>query len=291
MAAMSFDRTQFALAITIVFVMVFHAIELRGFTVKTKDLAQAGLIIITPTDPAFTGELEKIGFAANPDLLTIKSSAVILKNTSKRSVVAFGVNWTIVDNGGVTRTRGFNYIQPSGLLDGGKSKREKAQVEHQIRPGTARLLTVNGMARTGEELHDLAMAEFTGTVSSVELDLAIFDDGEAVGPNQLGLMERFAAYVNAEQDLMQEVDSRMSKGEQLWQILPDIRSRLTPDPSGLATTPTDLYDHNIRVYLTELETTLRNFGEDDTKKVVAHRKYAIRPIIHKQPDSAERKEN
>jgi len=291
MLTMSFTWTRFALAITTVFGMVFHAVETRGFTVKTKDLAQAGLFIIVPSDPAFTSELQQIGFATNPDVLAIRSSAVILKNTSKHSVVAFGVNWTITDESGVTHTRGFNYIQPSGLLDGGKSKREKAQVEHQIRPGGARLLTVNGMARTNEELHDLALAAFMGTISNVELDLVIFDDGEAVGPNQLGLMKRFAAYVNAEQDLMQEVDTRMSKGEGLPQILANIRNRLTPDPGGIPTTPAALYDHNLRIYLTELETTLKNFGEEEAKKTIAHRKYDIRPVIHRRPDPAERKEN
>jgi len=248
--------------------------------VKTKDLPQAGLTIITPSDPAFTSELQKIGLAINPDLPAIGSSMVILRNTSRRSVVAFGVNWTIVDDTGVTRTRGFNYIQPSGLLDGGKAKREKAEVEHQISPGTARLLTVNGMVRTQQEWQDLAAAGFTGTVSGVELDLAIFDDGEAVGPNHLGLMERFAAYVNAEQDLMQEVDARLSQGEQLPQILMSIRSRFAPESGGVPITPAALYDHNFRVYLVELETALRNFGEDETKKVIAHRKYAVRPQLY-----------
>ncbi|MGC2696763.1 MAG: hypothetical protein WA738_13340, partial [Candidatus Angelobacter sp.] len=236
MLTMSFNWMRFSLAITVAFGMVFHAVETRGSTLKTKDLAQAGLSIIASGDPAFASELQQIGLATNPDVATVSSSAVILKNTSKRSVVAFGVNWTIVDERGITRTRGFNYIQPSGLLDGGKAKRERAQVEHQIKPGESRLLTVNGMARTQEELHDLARAEFTGTISSVELDLAIFDDGEAVGPNQLGLMERFTAYVNAEQDLMQEVEMRISKGEELGQVLANIRGRLTPDSGGIPTT-------------------------------------------------------
>ena len=43
---------------------------------------------------------------------------------SPRSIVAFTVKWTMLDAGGNTVSRSFNYIQPSGLFDGVKPKRE-----------------------------------------------------------------------------------------------------------------------------------------------------------------------
>jgi len=280
---LSMKWVQVVLGLTMVAALAFPRTEAQGLTVTIKDLPQAGLTILTSHHPAFAGELEKMGLESNHELVRIGSSAVILKNASKRSVVAFAVNWTVVDNTNVIRTRGFNYIQPSGLLDGSRAKREKVEIEQQIRPGAARLLTANGMARTAQELRDLAITDFTSTVTGVELDLAVFDDGEAVGPNRLGLMERFAAYVDAEQDLVQEVDGRISKGENLPRILADIRSRLAPDSGAVPLTPTAVYDHNLRIYLAELETTLKNFGEDETRKLLAHRKYSIRPTIHRQP--------
>jgi hypothetical protein len=42
------------------------------------------------------------------------------------------------------------------------------------------------MAWSADELHVLAVGSFVGSVKDVDLDLAIFDDGEAVGPNEPG---------------------------------------------------------------------------------------------------------
>ncbi len=263
------------------FVMLPSAAPTQGLIMNKHDLTPAGFSIITSDDPAYDIELRRLGFGANLDALAVKPFSVILKNFSTRSVVAFAIKWTVSDALGNTISREFSYIQPSALLDGGKTKREKAPIEHQIRPGASRLVTVNGMVRSADELHDLAVDSSIGVVKNVFLDLAIFDDGEAVGSNELGLMERFAAFVNAEQDLMQEVDSRISKGEALTPILKDIRSRLAPDTGALPVTPAALYDHNFRIYLNELETTNKNAGEEVAKDVVTHRKYAARPTIHK----------
>jgi hypothetical protein len=262
-------------------VVQIFAVQMRGLTMKKHDLTSAGFSIIASDDPTYETELQRLGLGANADALATKPFSAILKNASNRSVVAFALRWTISDASGNTVSRDFNYIQPSALLDGGKARRESAPVEHQIRPGMSRLVTVNGMARNAEELHDLAAQSFAGTVASIDLDLAIFDDGEAVGPNELGLMERFTAFVNAEQDLMHEVSSRMSKGEDAKMILADIRSRLAPDTGDVPVTPAAIYDHNLRIYLTELEATTEHAGTEATKNIVAHRKYDVRPNIHR----------
>jgi hypothetical protein len=255
--------------------------QARDLSMKKHDLTSAGFSIITSDDPSYETELRQLGFGSNPDALAIKPFSVLLKNTSSRSVVAFAIKWTISDALGNTLSRSFNYIQPNALLDGGKAKRERMPVEHQIRPGASRLVTVNGMVRSPEELHDLAAGSFVGSVKGVDLDLAIFDDGEAVGPNELGLMERFAAFVDAEQDLMREVGSRMSIGEEVKKILADIRSRLAPDTREVPVTPAAIYDHNLRIYLDELEATTENAGTEATRNIVAYRKYDVRPNIHR----------
>ena len=262
-------------------VLQIFAVQMRGLTMNKHDLTSAGFSIIASDDPTYETELQRLGLGANVDALAAKPFSAILKNASSRSVVAFALQWTIADASGNTVSRDFSYIQPSALLDGGKAKRESAPVEHQIRPGTSRLVTVNGMARNVEELHDLAAQPFVGTVKGIDLDLAIFDDGEAVGPNELGLMERFTAFVNAEQDLMREVSSRMSKGEDAKTILVDIRKKLAPDTGEVPVTPAATYDHNFRIYLAELETTMEHAGTEATKNIVAHRKYDVRPNIHR----------
>lgn len=263
------------------FVTLSGAAQARGATVIKRDLAPAGVSIIVASDPAYDAELQHLGFADNADALAVKAFSAILKNTVSRSVVAFAIKWTFVDSAGNELSRGFSFVQPSGLLDKGKMKRDKADIEHQVRPATSRLITINGMARSTEELHDIAGRPFDGTVKSVALDLAIFDDGEAVGPNELGLMEHFSAFVNAEQDLMQEVSLRLSKGETMREILADIRSRLGADAGSVPTTAAAMYEHNLRIHLRELETTSKNAGEMAARNIVANRKYDVRPNIHK----------
>jgi hypothetical protein len=255
--------------------------QAQGFTVNKQELSSVGLSIVLPDDPAYDAELHGLGFTGIPDAAAVRPHAAILKNSSKRSVVAFAVNWTIADMEGNTTSRGLSYLQPSGLLDGGRAKREQALVEHQIRPGASRLITANGMPRNADELHALAEHPFLGSVTDVQLDLAIFDDGEAVGPNTLGLMEHVAAYVNAEQDLMQEVDARVSKGEPLRQVLTDIRGRVGAETGETPTTPAALYDRNFKMYLKELEATADYSGEEGARNVIAYRKYSVRPNIHR----------
>lgn len=271
--------------LSVTFVTLPGVAQLRGSNVTPNDLTPVGFSIIGPDDPAYDAALRSLGFSNNPDRLAIRSFSAILKNTSSRSVVAFAINWTFVDAFGSTQSRGFSFVQPSGLLDGGKTKPDRAAVEHQVRSGASRLVTANGMARNAEELHDLASRPFDGTVKSVTVDLAIFDDGETVGPNLLGLMEQFAAFVNAEQDLMQEVALRTSKGETVQQILTDIRDRLGPDTGNVPTTPAAFYEHNLRSYLKELEATNKHAGEMAVRNIVAYRKFDVRPNIHRPVSS------
>src|SRR6266404_7974245 len=120
----------YALCISsVAFAILPCAAQTRGSMINKHDLASAGVSIITPTEPGFTAELDKLGLGTNPDAGAVRSFSAILQNSSKRSVVAFAVNWTITDIQGNTFSHAFNYAQPSALLDGGKAKREKALVE------------------------------------------------------------------------------------------------------------------------------------------------------------------
>jgi len=120
-------------------------------------------------------------------------------------------------------------------------------------------------------------------VTSVVLDAAIFDDGEAIGPDQLGMVDRFKAHFTAEQDLMAEIDSRLASGEVMRDILVDIRGKLSLETADIPITPLAIYEDTRNQILSELETTGRNFGDDVAKRVVLFRKYDKKPDIHKKP--------
>jgi hypothetical protein len=267
------------------------ASQTKGSIMVTADFSGAGVALIGPNDPAYTAELRRLGFGDSMDASAVKQSSVILKNSSSRSIVAFAINWIFLGESGQIFQRGHCYLQPSALLDGGRPRRERAPVEHRIGPGDSRIFTLNGMARNAQELHEAAAGSFPGPVQAVNLDLVVFDDGEAVGPNRLGLLERLEAYVDAEQDLMAEVDDRQLHGESLQQILANIRSRLPSATEDTPATAAALYDHNVRVYLHELEATGQNFGEDEAKRAVKYRRYVVRPRIWKRDDLSGKQSN
>ena len=278
-----FSRTLTILGCSLIILVAVSVFAQTSNPMTKRDLADDGFLIVGPNDSSFESELRHLNFDKKPEMSTLKPFSVILRNSSSRSVVAFAIKWVVSDASGKVLTRSFNYIEPSGLLDGGREKTKRALVEHQIRPGGTRLLTTNGMDRTEDELRDLASSPLPESVQHVEIDLAVFDDGESIGPNTLGLMEIFAAYVNARQDVMEEVDSRTAKGENLKSVVADIKSRLTPEADTVQVTPRAIYGRNVRAYLTELETTERNFGEATAKNVVSGYKYTVRPNIHLRP--------
>ena len=229
----------------------------------------------------------KLGWENSAEARELKPFSVILKNSSTRSIVAFALRWTAVDATGNVTTHDRSYIQPSGLLDGGRARRERTEIEHQIRQGASRFITIEGMARSSGELHALASGFLSSppqfSVTSVVLDAAIFDDGEAIGPDQLGMVDRFKAHFTAEQDLMAEIDSRLASGEVMRDILVDIRGKLSLETADIPITPLAIYEDTRNQILSELETTGRNFGDDVAKRVVLFRKYDKKPDIHKKP--------
>ncbi|MGE5322361.1 MAG: hypothetical protein ACM3SW_05845 [Actinomycetota bacterium] len=254
--------------------------------INKTDLADAGFSIILPTDTAFDEELQRLGFGQNEDAQFLRPLSVILKNSSHRSIVAFALRWTISGPDGRVTTHDQSYLQPSGLLDGTRARRGHAEVEHQIRQDGSRFVTVGGMARTKEELHALARGRSSDatqfSVVSVGIDVAIFDNGECVGTDELGMVSRFEARVDAEQDLMSEIHSRLTSGESLKDILTAIDTETDKDTGRVPITPADVYRATKRSLLNELITTRDNYGDDMALRTVQFRRYDNRPVIRKR---------
>lgn len=262
------------------------AAQTRDGMVKKTDLADAGFSILLPGDTAFDLELQKLGFDQTEDSQLLKPLSVILKNPSHRSIVAFALRWTLSGPDGRVTTHDQSYIQPSGLLDGARARREHAEVEHQIRPDGSRFVTVGGMARTKDELHALAMARSSDasqfSVVAVTVDAAIFDDGEYVGPDELGMVARFEARVDAEQDLMNEIHSRLGSGVALKDVLAALDLETAKDSDRIPTTPAEIYTATKRSLLNELVTTRDNYGDQMALRTIEYRRYENRPLIKKR---------
>lgn len=259
------------------------AAQTRDGMVKKTDLADAGFSIILPTDTAFDHELQRLGFDQDDDARLLKPLSVILKNSSHHSIVAFALRWTLSGPDGWVTTHDQSYIQPSGLLDGARARREHAEVEHQIRQDGSRFVTVGGMARSRDELHALAMSRSSDasqfSVVAVTIDAAIFDDGKYVGPDELGMVGRFKARVDAEQDLMNEIHSRLASGEALKDILAAIDQGTAKDSGRIPATSAEIYTATKRSLLNELITTRDNYGDEMALRTIEYRRYENRPLI------------
>src|ERR1041385_4122338 len=249
----------------------------------TNDLADNGLSVLLPTDAGYAEELHELQFDNKPGMDSARPFSVIVKNASQKAVAAFAIRWKIKDPNGFVRAHDVMQLEARALLDG--SRRRTDQVS--IPAGASRLITVEGVIMNLEALHNFSSAfqapEFT--VVSVELDLAVLDDGEVIGPDRVGMLAIFRAAVNAKQELMEEISGRLSQGGSLHEILvslnnADKRAPRTYDPMDSGAT----YAATRQQYLDELTTTERNFGEEVAMRSLQHHKYDNQPNIHRRDD-------
>ncbi len=246
-----------------------------------QDLAQFGLLVLTPEEASFADELAKLQFTGKPGMDIAERGSVILKNTTKHSLVAFALRWKIEDPNGFLRTRDVMHLEPRVLLDGTRVRAERAFIP----AGASRLITVEGLISTPEALKNFSSPFLQPgfTPMSVQLDIVVFDDGEAVGPDEVGLLPTLKATIDAKQDLMEEISNKLAKGEMLQNILDTLQK--TASPLSKTHAPLDsvrTYASVRQQYLDELTTTERNFGDDVALQSLQHHKYTIRPNIHRR---------
>ena len=255
----------------------------NGFNMAKHDLAGNGLIVFLPNEPGFAEELNKLQLDNKPGMDAAQPFSVIVKNASRKAVAAFAIRWKIKDPNGFVRTQNVMQLEARALLDGGRRRTDQVS----IAAGASRLVTVEGIIMNSEALHNFSSSfqapEFT--VVSVELDLAVLEDGEVIGPDQIGMLPIFIAAVNAKQDLMEEISGRLSHGGSLHEILVSLnnankKASQTNDPLN----PVATYAATRQQYLDELTTTEQNFGEDVAMRSLKHYKYDNRPNIHRGDD-------
>jgi hypothetical protein len=277
--------TTICLGIGIALLFTSLTAQTRDQMTTKNDFANIGFTIVLPSEESFEQELHKLGFDQNLDIQTLKPFSIVLKNSSNRSIVAFAIRWTISDASGHVTTHDQSYVDPGGLLDGVRKRREGGNIEHQIRHNSSRFLTLGGMARSPDELRGLAESRSSGagqfSVVSATIDAAIFDNGEVIGPDKLGMVGRFKARVDAEQDLMTEIHSRLGLGETLRNILIDADKQTKPDSEKVPITAADTYEATRRSLINELITTQLNYGDEMALRTVEYRRCAIRPVIAK----------
>jgi len=257
----------------------------QSTSITKRDLAEHGLSLLLPQDAAYSEELNKLQLNNKPVIDAVKPVSVIVRNTSQHALVALGIRWKISDPTGFLRTRDVIHLQPRGLLDGGRPRTEQASIP----AGASRLVTLEGLVLSLEALKDFNSAFLAPGYSpaSVQLDFAAFDNGEVVGPDEIGLLATFQVTVNAKQDLMEEVSAKVLQGQTLHEVLEALQSAAPKAPEPHAPLdPAGTYAALRQQYLDELIATERNFGEQTAMQSLQHHKYNVRPDIHRRKDNS-----
>jgi hypothetical protein len=181
--------------------------------------------------------------------------------------------------------------QPSALLDLGQPNRYNRPPGGLILSGTARLVTPDGIVDPARKGGTSYQTDMPWTIIKVQLDSAVFNDGEAVGPDQLNVIKGLKAHIDAQQDLTEEISERIAKGEQLRDILHDLQQKAAlsnPDLSEVEvqtmTTVSSNKTYSVirQLYLNELSATATNVGDEIAFRRLQQLRYVARPNIHRQ---------
>lgn len=251
------------------------------------DLPNVRVTMLLPGDLGYASELRNLGFNDDADLRLVGPLSMVVRNKSDRTIVAYSIRWFLRDNSGTVTTHDHSFMDPDGLLSS-RTYIHKPPIATEIRDRESRFITPLGAVRDSDQLHELALqlqqSEWPRTIEAVSLDSIVFDDGEAFGPDQTGMVERFEAEVSARQDLMEAIERRLSVGETLGAVLSDLRASSASSLNDSPVTPAGCYERARRQYLDEVDATNRNYGEEAAMRTIANRKYKVRPVIVKRPD-------
>ena len=262
----------------------------QSATMVKNDFSEQGFSIVLPDDPSYESELRTLGFSSSPS-----PYSVVVKNTSQRGIVAFGMRFTKRFANGHIATSDVTETQPSALVDRARPVRHDKLDQVLVMPGSSRLVTPeNGIVDSSPKATTSSTSyrpHLSWTIIKVELDSAIFDDGEAIGPDQLDVVKRLKAHIDAQQDLFEEISGRLATGEFLHAVLQDLTASSKTGFSERevrAMTPTNLdqvYPLVRQHYLEELSATEANAGEEIAMRRLRQLGYTIRPQIRLQGEN------
>ena len=228
-----------------------------------RDLAEFGLPLITARQPNFEQRLAEIQnhpgpFA--PDLESASGRVAILENQSANAVIILRYVWRYTTTAGTTRTAShmnFGSSRQMDLLTG----REKPvrDMHSSILPGSRRLITEAGMFGDNRDVlgpppdtggrgwgfaggsgrggirgsgpdHDIVRIE-------LELDLAIFEDGLCVGPDESGVRESLMEQIQRQKVVAAEIARELRGGAgpgRIFEILRPLARHGPPLPPALS---------------------------------------------------------
>jgi hypothetical protein len=261
---------QFALVNILGLVSSGSATDLPHLPMKVEGFADAGLLLVGPSDPRFNGMANAVlQGRSDPSYEILKPYSVILQNNSTKTLVAYAISWDCVEPDGTVTGLDKSVMQVSALLDGDRPQtdpEEKGQIQQAefavgkrtdsenlfadngaIEPGDFKIVTVeSGLesligtkrpalreAFDGQRAFDLQLKIHgydEDKAISVTLDGAFFEDGSFIGPDQSKFFDEFRAEVSARQNVMAYIVNNASEG--LDQVAAELQLMVSVDKFG-----------------------------------------------------------
>jgi hypothetical protein len=174
-----------------------------------------GIRMIDCNDPGFDARVDLILKSSVPAIRALKPFLVVISNQSRRTIVAYGVNFVVA--GAQSVAAQFKY--PAAVY---RTQTAVLPRGREILPGEERVVgpyfEIDPAYMFKEEwLRTFAKWQtdtpFKGATGlRVDLDAVIFDDGEVVGPDASGLEQEFASYFKATQEFFGRISDSLRSG-------------------------------------------------------------------------------
>lgn len=237
---------------------------------KVEGLADAGLLLIGPSDPRFDGMANAVLQGQNdPSYEILKPYSVILQNNTTKTLVAYAITWDCVEPDGTVTGLNKRIMQVSALLDGNLPQtdpEEKGQInsiefgvgkktdsesffadDGALEPGDFKIVTVESglesvigtkKSELRERLDDQSAFDLRLKIHgydedkaiSVTLDGAFFDDGSFIGSDKSNFFDDFRDEVSAQQDVMNYIVNNADQN--LDQVVAQLQSMVRVDERG-----------------------------------------------------------
>jgi hypothetical protein len=273
-----------------------------------RDLPSQDLHIITSAEPSFEAMVATY-FKTQPKTANknLEPFSVFIKNSGKRTVVAYILVWQLVKRDGQVLTNRTAYSEPAMLMGENMPTDPRFKHTQAIEPEAVKCFSWSApiagepdvrldsyrdlqseQRQQSEESNDAIRAKLTNELEqstdlTVSLDGAFFDDGTFVGPNTTGFFERMQAIVQAKVDLLRDITvaAEQGKGDEAFEAITAKNSEPDPIITSMAS-PDEYYKYYRKLFASELSGMMSFYGKQRLVPYIASLQKRSRPVLKKE---------
>jgi hypothetical protein len=199
---------------------VIEGLEAQAMPELNIKSSPSPVVTLTPFSPSQFPVFKDV---YDPRSTNLGRASFVVSNGADKAIIGIGVKWTLTDSAGREST--YSNRSHSFQVRGG---RPLALPRGQLLAGPetfvpeAILLHPEGGV-IGVVPDDRIIARFSGAAEiAAEVDCIIFQDGEVVGPDQLGLVNMIRDRREASQEVLKRVEQARAKGQDPTEVLHQI---------------------------------------------------------------------